>query len=322
MKKYILILLGLFGFSGADIVRAGEDGGYAGAFLKMATESRPAAMGGAYLGVSDDPAGQLHNPAGMHAVVQPVFSSAFRSMKLDRKLGFVSIVFPTRLESALGFSWIYVGYGDVDARNGSGYATGRVISSNEHNFAATFAKLFTPYLALGAKMNYYLKNHDNLKASTIGFNLGGMIYVDSLFEYGTMEGKPVTDIKGGVVLRNVFGVAEYPWDTEGSGLTATANDEFPIVLGVGMSCRTLSKKLLIAADINKNSKQDMDYHVGGEYGYRNQYFLRGGLNDGTITAGAGYYINISNLAFSFNYAFIGDRVNEGEDHLFTIDIKF
>lgn len=321
MKK-LKILLGLF-FVFYIIISnamASEDGGYAGAFLKMAAEARPAAMGGAYIGVSDDPAGQLHNPAGLHAITQPVFSSAYRAMKLDRKLGFVSFVFPTKLQSAIGLSWVYAGYGDVETRDGSGWATGETISSNEHNFAVTFGKLFTPVLGLGAKINFFYKKHDNLTSNSVGVNLGGMMHIDSLFRYGHMEDKLITDIKVGAVISNI--AAKYPWDTEGTGLTATAEDKFPIKFGFGASCRTLKRQLLIAADLEKNEKQDMLLRFGGEYNYESRYFVRAGLNDARLTAGVGLRFNIEKLACSIDYAFLGDRVDEGEDHLITLDIRF
>ncbi len=319
--RRLTILLGIFLIlCDVNNAFASEDGGYAGAFLKMATEARPAAMGGAYMAVSDDPAGQLHNPAGLHAVTQPVFSSAYRAMKLDRKLSFISIVFPTKLHSAVGLSWIYAGYGDVELRDGSGRATGETISSNEHNFAVTFSKLFTPYLGLGAKINFFYKKHENLTSNSVGVNIGGMLYIDSLFMYGHMEDKLINDIKVGAAINNI--AAKYPWDTEGSGLTATAEDKFPVKFDFGASCKAWKRRILIAGDLEKNEKQDMLLRLGGEYNYDSKYFLRTGLNDGSLTAGAGFKFIVNNLAFSLDYAFLGDRVDEGEDHLITLDIRF
>ena len=110
---YILVPVLLVGLLLSNMVAADENGGYAGAFLKLPVEARPAAMGGAYIGVSDDAAGQLHNPAGIQSIEKKIFTSSYRAMGQGRKLGFLSLILPTRGESALGFSWLYAGYGCI-----------------------------------------------------------------------------------------------------------------------------------------------------------------------------------------------------------------
>lgn len=320
MKKHLIFIFASVILLSSSSWAESENGGYAGAFLKLAVEARPAGMGGAYIAVSDDPAGQLHNPAGIQSITEKVFTSSYRAMKLDRKLGFLSVVLPTRLESALGLSWLYAGYGDVDARDGSGYRTGEVISSNEHAFGVSFAKRFIPFLGLGTKLNYYHKSHAGYKSNSIGINLGAIIYVDSLFRYGTMEDKFITDISAGLVVNNI--VAKYPWDSEGGGLTASKDDKFPTVIGLGVSCRSFGRKLLVAFDAEKNLKQNLLVRFGGEYDYRDRLLLRGGLNDGIITAGAGFRFILSRLAFTIDYAFSDDRVGEGDDHIITFNAYF
>jgi hypothetical protein len=320
MKKIIIILAAIC-IGGAGALRAdSEDGGYAGAFLKIPVDARPAGMGGAYVAISDDPAGQLHNPAGIQSRREYFFSSSYRAMKLDRQLGFVSLVLPTRLESTLGLSWLYAGYGEVEARNTSGYATGEVISSDEHAFAVSFAKRFTPVFAAGSKVNFYYKQHADLKASSVGINLGAMFYIDSVFRFGTMEGKPFTDLTAGAVISNI--AAKYPWDTEGEGLTASRTDDFPMRFAVGVSARTFKKKLLLALDLDKNGEQSMAFRTGGEYNHKDLVKLRSGINDGVFTAGAGFKFDLEQFGIEINYAFSAAKVNEGEDHVFTLDITF
>lgn len=296
------------------------EGGYAGAFLKLSIAPRAAAMGGAYLGLSDDAAGQLYNPAGITAVGKKVFSSSYRSMDFGRKLGYVSFMLPTRMESALGISWHYAGYGEVATRNSSGQDLGTTISSNEHVFGLVFAKQFTPLLGAGAKLNYYLKKLSDLDASSVGINLGVMFSIDSLFEYGSMEEKKINDIKAGIVIDNL--AARYTWNAAESGLRAAPDDEFPVVIGLGVSFRSFDRQLLVAADFEKIVDRFGYFRVGAEYVIMNVLALRAGMDDGVLTAGMGYRLNLGQAKLSFDYAFSDSRVGESSDHIFGLHYNF
>lgn len=300
--------------------------------MKLSVEPRPAAMGGAYFAISDDAAGQLYNPAGVSAVKNKVFTSSYRAMTLDRSIGFVSLLFPTRLESAMGLSWQYVGSGSVDVRNRDGDKMGMALSSNEHVFAITFAKQFTPVFGFGAKLNYYLKgggtaSNDfeilyDLSTTSIGINLGTIVFVDSLFEYGSMEDKAINDIKIGLVFDNM--AARYNWTAKNvPGLLAAPEDAFPIIFGGGVSFRTFQRKLLVAFDLEKVEKRPAAVKFGGEYIYNNKFALRAGLDDGIITAGLGYQfdLGVKNI-LEFDYAFSRARVEEGSDHIFGFHFRF
>jgi hypothetical protein len=325
MKNILYIFCFLILISWQSVSAETEDGGYAGAFLQMAIQARPAAMGGAFIGLSDDPAGQLYNPAGLTGITKKTFTSSYRLMKLDRSLGFVSLVVPTRMQSTLGISWLYAGYGDVTARNRSGRDLGRTISSSEHVFAASFSKLFESYLSLGVKLNYYYKKIDNINANSIGLNFGGMLHIDSLLAYGTMENKKITDIKIGLTVTNL--AAKYPWmsndywESQG-GRGVSFDDKFPLAFAVGLSFRSFEKKLLVVTDLEKNVEQQMVLRFGGEYNLNDRLMLRSGLNDGTITAGIGLVQPFNRFSLGFDYAFSAEQVDEGSDHLVTLNVTF
>ena len=340
MKKILIYFSLLFLLPISGLLAASQDAGYTVAFLKMPVDARAASMGGAYIAVSDDGTGLLHNPAGVQSATKISLTSSYRVMNLDRKLGFISLLFPTKEESALAFSWLYAGYGSVEERDASSYATGEIISSNEHVFGVTFAKRFLPSLGLGAKFNYFQRNHANLKSSSIGINVGATLYIDSLLRYGTMEGKLITDITGGFAATNIFATGKYKWETEGAGLTASQDDAFPQVYGLGASCRAFKRRLLVAFDaewwlsklqerddsgqtVDRGWKSvDVPVRFGAEYKVTDMLLLRTGMNQGIITAGAGFRFNLQNLALSIDYAFSNDRVGEGDDHIITLDVSF
>ncbi len=319
MKKLSVIFRVLLLLNFSSAFGQTEEGGYAGAFLEIPVDARPAGMGGAYTAIADDVAGQLYNPGGLASLTDETFSSSYRKMGLGRSLGFVSLVFPTRQQSAMGLSWQYVGYGETEERGEDSYPTGNMISSTEHAFGLTFAKRFESFVSAGIKLNYFHKEVAGLSAGSIGIDLGLLLYVDSLYEFGTMDGKPVTDIRIGLTGKNF--AAKYLWEETNEGLAPAQTDKFPAVMMVGASCRTFQRSLLLAVDFEKNMEQDPVLHLGTEYIIEDNFAVRAGLNDGVVTAGAGFRFNVQKLSFSIDYGFSDDRVGEGGDHIITLDIK-
>lgn len=321
MKK-IFVLFGIcFLLTAGMILAEDEDGGYAGAYLQVPLSPRAAAMGSAYIGISNDGAGILYNPAGLTAVKKLDFSSAYRVMQLDRKLGYLSFVIPTRMESTIGFSWIYAGSGDVEGRSNAGQLTGRTVSSNDHGFGVSFAKQFIPAFGLGLRLNYYYKTFEDVNANTIGVNLGAMLSIDSLFDYGEMEEKPINEIKVGLIVENM--AASYSWSRETSNLNTDIDNEIPVEVGFGLSFMSFHRTLLTAFDVRKNSKQSLEFRAGAEYKVHRSVDLRAGLNNGTLAAGVGFRIPIGKASLvNIDYAFSLDKADEGSEHIIGISVGF
>jgi len=319
MKKIALILLFLI-LKAQVICAQSEDGGYAGVFLQIPILARPAGMGGAFLAIPNDASAQLYNPAGISTTLKKTFASSYRIMKLDRKLSFVTLAIPTKLQSAIAISWLYAGYGDVTARNSSGQDLGTTISSSEHDFGLTFAKQFTPFLNIGTKLNYYHKKISTLSASSVGINLGVLFTVDSMVAYRKMDNKPVTDINFGLTLNHL--AAKYPWAAQTDQLSATQDDKFPFSVGLGASCRTIKRYLLLALDLEKNEKQSTFARFGGEYTLNKNFLLRTGLNRGVLTAGAGFRFVHTKTTLGVDCAWQADRADEGSDFVISMQFTF
>ena len=116
-NKLMFILCGLLLLGVSAAMAADGSGGDAAAFLQVPIGARPAAMGGAYISISNDGAASFYNPAGLSGLKKSLFSSSYRLMELDRKLGYVAGVFPAKGQAAIGINWLYAGSGTVEARN-------------------------------------------------------------------------------------------------------------------------------------------------------------------------------------------------------------
>ncbi len=343
---------------GSALNAADGDGGYAGAFFQVPVGARPTAMGGAYRAISNDGAAPIYNPAGLAGLQHKLFASSYRLMKLDRQIGYITLMFPTRGNSALGLHWRYAGSGSVDVRNADGDKLGREISMNNHDFSIVFAKRFEEFFAVGAKMYYLHSAFAEMKAFSVGFDAGFMLYMDQLIhERGQSQDSPVRDIQVGLTLK--YFEAKYIWKNEdyifryvdGNSFGTEQEDKVPIEIGLGISARFLERKLLVAADIArvpgdrvgnavlrtveivldktdldaelaKNDKQGAAFHGGAEYFVRPEFALRGGFSDGRFTAGTGYVFNLVDRVVAIDYAFTTDKADEGSEHVFSFEFLF
>ena len=68
MKKAIAILMVLFILVSASLFAESGDGGQPGAFLRIPLGARPAGLGYAYTGISDDINALYYNPGGLYQI--------------------------------------------------------------------------------------------------------------------------------------------------------------------------------------------------------------------------------------------------------------
>ncbi|MBI5266755.1 MAG: PorV/PorQ family protein [candidate division Zixibacteria bacterium] len=327
MKKTVVLTLMLASLAASTLAVEG-DGGYAGAFLQMPLGARPTAMGGAYVGVSDDAAGAIFNPGGLAGMTHREFGSSYRIMTLDRKLGQAAIFLPIQGEAILGLHWIYAASGSVPERDQDGALLGRDFSQTTHQFSILFAKRFEPWLGVGANMSYLYSRLPKISANSVGFDIGGMLFVNELMDREKRDLFFVQDLKIGLVMRNI--TKQFRWNSEkymveyyvgGQGVEVT--DKFPIEAALGVSARFLNRKLLVAYDAVKAERQSFKIRAGAEYQVSDQFSLRSGYSIYGFAAGAGFAFHPRpNQTLGIDYAFSTGRADAGSEHLFSIGLKF
>ncbi|MGD8922665.1 MAG: PorV/PorQ family protein [Candidatus Zixiibacteriota bacterium] len=327
MIRNSLIVAVLLAVLATGALAADGDGGYAGAFLQVPIGARPTALGGAYVAVSNDGAGVLYNPAGLTAVKQLLFASSYRAMQLDRKLGYVNFLIPVEGDATLGFSYLYAGSGSVTARDADGYALDHNFDFNNHDFSVIFAKQFEKYLSLGGRLHFYYARFPEVDATSVGFDIGGMLHVDELINRETREFMPVRDIQVGLVVKHIS--VKYPWNSQEYNIRYTTDDlgyvqddKVPIEVALGASARFLQRKLMLTTDLSKNDKQATEFHGGAEYFISPEFALRAGYGDKRLTAGTGYVFKFGKRLFAVDYAFSTDKADEGSEHIFSFDLLF
>ncbi|PWB75446.1 hypothetical protein C3F09_02310 [candidate division GN15 bacterium] len=325
--KFLGLLLGTILCIAGSALSADGNGGYAGSFLQVPIGARPTGMGGAYLALSNDAAGVLFNPAGLNTLEKPLFGTSYRAMTLDRTLGYATLIFPVRGQSALGIHWLYAGSGSVRVRDASGIDLGRDFSQNTHVFGVVFAKRFSNIAAVGTKLSYMQASIPEVKAYSIAFDFGATFYLSQLVSREKRDKQAVQDIQVAVVVKNLS--AKFPWNSEKYTRKYTTDqyayeqdDKVPIEAGLGASARFLKRKLILASDLRKADKQNVRFYGGAEYYITPEFALRSGYGDKRLAAGAGFMFKMGSRALAIDYAFSADKVDEGSEHIFSFDLLF
>jgi hypothetical protein len=328
MLRLIAIVVVVIPFLAGQLAAGEGNGGYAGAFFQIPIGARPTALGGAYLAVSDDGAGPLFNPAGLADLKRPLFAASYRFLALDRRMGYVTVTFPARGQSAIGVHWLYAGSGDIMMRDPEGRELGQTLSLNNHAFSVLFAKRFQEYLSAGLNASYLHSTFAEMTAFTVSFDMGMMLYINEFADRETRDLWPVQDIRVGIAVKHL--AAKYRWDNHnyrlefGGAATGDSeqDDKVPVEAGLGVSARFFQRRLLVAADVLKNEKQGPFFHGGAEYLIVPEFAVRGGYSDGRFTAGAGFIFHIDKRTLAIDYAFSTDKVDEGSEHIFSMDLLF
>lgn len=324
MKQTAVILV-LAAVIFAPYAQAGsnENGGQPAAFRDMNVGGRASAMGGAFTAIADGGAGYLYNPAGWAQSRHYGVSFAYRAMKLDRRLGYFSIAIPAREQARLGFDWLHAGTSSLESRDEMGnIIPDEDFSSSENLVAVSFAKQFQPWLLIGGKLFYAQKNIADISAYTVGGDLGILFKVDmrSSFLASTF---PLMQI--GTVVENLganyrWTTSDY-WESRGRERGAAVTETFPTNFRAGVAFNQ-PEKYVLSADFEVNTATLVKTHIGGEYTYRRTLSIRAGLDNWHPTFGIGVFKKLSGFAAWVDFAYLTDKVEEGDDLLVSFEMVF
>ena len=321
-----------------------EEGEYAADFLSTEVGARAVGMGGAYVSVANDATATYWNPAGLTKINSNAFSAMYADVfeALDGeflvsglvKYNFVNYVHNFRGIGVLGFSWIRLGIDDIprttfedvnrngvlgDFRDANGNGVkdegemyidrpveAESFSNADDAILISYARQLRDRLALGGNFKVLRQTAFNNRAIGWGFDAGVLF-------------NPIDGIYLGAILQDATGT-RITWDTKSNptfvrspNLKLGASLHIPIPI-VG--------KLTFSADIdtgraNLSKKDDSKIkpHYGAEYWLLNLIALRAGLEEGEITAGAGFRVPMGNATITADYAFVSHEELGGSQRI-------
>jgi len=300
-----------------------DNGGYAGAFLRMGLGARPKALGGAFTAVAEGSFGGYYNPGGLPRNLSREFTFSYRSLALDRNFNYIGFVLPLNPKTKTGekvfnaglhLGWIHAGVDHIEGRDYSGYHY-TDFSSSENAFSFGFAVQPMPLISIGfcGKILYnrfpkVTREDEALSSKGLGFDVGILI-------------TPIPKLAVGILIKDLR--SKNTWNTEKVWERGTTTyDEYPTIFRIGVAYRLLNDRLLVTADFEDNKKQPEKFHFGVEYLPVKTVFLRGGLDVTEPAFGLGYLFKIWKFDSILDYTYAFDDVAPSAEHIFSWAFRF
>lgn len=286
-----------------------ETGGYAGAFLQGGIGARAIALGNTFSAIADDGSALFWNPAGLPLINRYELSIMHSMMFEDRAKNYASVNLPMD-GLAVSAGWLGFNVSDIQERNNQGQLIGHFSDSENLFLLGAGVTIISNRLMrfnLGFTGKYFYHSLYNFQATGFGGDVGGLFRMK-------VPGL-IKAIGVGVVAQNIG--SNMQWDTE-SNYEAV----IPMTIRAGAMVDMALLPFRVTVDMEKHEKQDMRLHYGAEYGILNTIFLRAGMNDTKLSAGAGLKLGFASTRFLVDYAFTTDDISEQPMHYFTLGLGF
>lgn len=202
-------------------------GSYAGSFARMGFGARGLAMGNALVSDIFGDVSGYYNPSLSCFQEQGILNLGYTAMTLNRRLNFIGFAKKFKLQNqekkgaGISLSWINSGVADIDGRDNDAKQIG-TLSTYENQFSLGTGFLVDENFAIGVGFKlYYAKLYDEVKSSSISFDIGALYRV-----------RPNLSI--GFAIRDI--AARYKWTTSdlyGQELGTTTENKFPVLADIG-----------------------------------------------------------------------------------------
>lgn len=234
-KIFLILAILIVYYTGAEA----QSGSYAGSFARMGFGARGLALGNAMVSDIFGDVSGYYNPSLACFQEQGILNLGYTAMTLDRRLNFIGFAKRFRIPkqekggAGITLSWINSGVSDIDGRDNDAKQIG-MLSTYENQFYLGTGFLLDENLAFGVGFKlYYAKLYDEVKSSSIAFDLGAIYKV-----------RPNLSI--GLAIRDIS--AKYKWETSNiyNELGTTTENKFPVLADIGATY-LLPKSLGIAS---------------------------------------------------------------------------
>lgn len=341
MKKITIIILTLFfavqSFSQEINNNVSKRGTTAAPFLIISQGSRASSMGSAFVAVADDPSALFWNPAGIARMEQNGFMVDRTEWIADLAYNYIAGSLNLGNFGALGISFITSDYGEMDVRTiAEPDGTGETFSVSDAAFSVAWAFSLTENFSIGFNPKVIYQSIS--KMSDYSFALDFGILYNTPFQ-GVTLGMSISNFGSKMSLAGNTATILYDPDdgTTGNndripGQLDMESWDLPLTFRVGISYeafRTENHQLRFAVDALHPNNNYESVNVGGEYGFNDFLFLRGGYKslfledtEESFTIGGGIKQRLmGNIAISIDYSYSDFGIFQ-EVQKFSLGINF
>ncbi len=311
MKKFIISIIIL----ASVVIAQNPNLGTAGAqFLEIPVGARATALGGAFVGLSNDVSSVFWNPAGLAKVKSS--GAHFSYMRWFDMFDFNAAAAALNIEgvgmfaaSIIVFSMDEVEITTENEPNG----TGRFYDAQDVAIGLTYSRFLTDRFSVGLTVKYVNQSIWNENADGISFDIGTQYRLD--FQNLTIAMKMSNfgpDLQfDGEDLNVIFDKEDnLPQNRLTPARLVTSTYPLPLNFQVGIAIDIYNSefiKVKAALDaVHPNDNQER-INFGTEFSFFDRIFLRGGYrynyDDENLAFGAGANIPFSSTLVSFDYAY-------------------
>jgi hypothetical protein len=253
-------------------------------FLGISVGPRAIAMGGAYVASSDDATLLYWNPGAFQQAgkSQLVFSNS--EWLVDTKFRWFGFMLNLGDENAFGLSLTQLDYGEQEVTTVTvPEGTGERWSAQDLSIAVSYSRRLTDRFSMGGSFKYIEQKIWNETASTFAFDLGLLFVTDF---NGLRLGVSMANFGGDLILDGRDLLQRVDIDPANSGsnksLTGTLKTDpwaLPLMFRVGVAMdvvKSSDARLTLAVDALRPNDNDESVNFGGELGWSEAVFLRGG----------------------------------------------
>lgn len=269
-------------------------------FLKIGIGARAIAMGGAFVGLSDDESALYYNPAGLLAIERRAVTTSYVNYIADIQSGFIGYVHSIASNRRLGTALNYFNYGNFIGLDKSGLLTGD-FTSVDLAFSVAYAVQLKSGVQVGFAPRWVYEKIENYSSTGLMTDLGWL--------YKFKDGR--TQV--GMLVQNI--------GFQLSGLTSSHKDGVPWSVRIGFSHRLHGLPLVFDADIIKPSDNDIFLNLGTEFTKLEPVRLRLGWSSfgSELRTADGENKTLTGIAGGFGVRFPGPA---GRQQSFQVDYAF
>jgi len=336
MKKIILILiLVATSIYAGDVARKGTTGAEQ---VLIPVGARGIATGGAFLANITGLESIYYNPAGLDVYPQTEAMFSYVNHLADINISYFAIGTSLGDIGSLGFDLKTFEFGDIPVTTENfPDGTGETYSPSFLTIGFTYSKVLTDRISIGTNLKLITENIQNTNATGFALDAG----VQYRFSEALMIGVAVKNIGSdmnysGQDLASRTGIPNsIPGSSTGSYEVITEGFQIPSFFQLSMTYVlnvNEQNNLLFAGAYTANNSYEDIANFGMEYGFMNNFFVRGGYNFLVqnasdyiygLTFGAGLDYKIGGeVGFVFDYAFREVKDFPTANHVFTIKLSF
>lgn len=336
MKKIILILI-LIATSiyAGDVARKGTTGAEQ---VLIPVGARGIATGGAFLANITGLESIFYNPAGLDVYPQTEAMFSYVNYLADINISYFAIGTSLGDVGSIGLDLKTFDFGDIPVTTENfPDGTGETYSPSFLTLGFTYSKVLTDRISIGTNLKIISENIQNTNATGFALDAG----VQYRFSDALMIGAAVKNIgsdmsySGQDLSSRTAIPGSIPGSSSGSYEIITEGFQIPSFFQLSMTYAlniNEQNNLLFAGAYTANNSFEDIANLGLEYGFMNNFFVRGGYNFLVqneseyiygLTFGAGLDYKIGGeVGFVFDYAFRDVKDFPTANHVFTIKLSF